>query len=73
MVVWLREFHLDSGDHGSHFKPGLNRDRLCGQGPRRGCTVGVKSHTVVSMVAWLLGCWNSIYTLEIVVHILNPV
>jgi len=28
----MREFHLDSGDRGSHFEPGLNRDRLCGQG-----------------------------------------
>ena len=43
----MREFDLYSGDCGSHFKPGLNRDRLCGQGPQRGCTVGVKSRAVV--------------------------
>ena len=32
----MREFHLYSGEGGSHFKPGLNRDRLCGQRSRRG-------------------------------------
>ena len=35
LVAWLREFHLYSGDSGSYLKPGLNRDRLCGQRSRR--------------------------------------
>ena len=42
----MREFHLDSGDRGSHFEPGLNRDRLCGQG--RVCLyAGILTHSIL--------------------------
>ena len=33
--AWMREFHLDSGDCGLHFKSGFHRDRLCGKRSRR--------------------------------------
>ena len=41
LVRW--EFRLHSGDRASHFKPGLNRDRLCGRRSRSSHGVSAES------------------------------
>ena len=57
--AWMREFHLYSGDRGSHFKPGLNRDRLCGQRSRRSSR-GVSAESCGGEETCSLVRWNFI-------------
>ena len=53
--AWMQEFHLDSGDYGSHFEPGLNRDRLCCQRSRRSLNTKKKvKKSDVIIIDWKL-------------------